>query len=123
MRDENKKTGYMCGVDWQHHVGYDSKGTAVYPSVEALKRHAHCWESCGIVRVSLEEVHWVVLQDFDREVNRDRHDGLKREALVQYWTRWLEQMLDTTEGREDLDLVFATNPKLLERAKRIFGVS
>lgn len=66
---------------------------------------------------------------FQLEDARDEATRLKRQVdrmradLVKRWTRWLEDVFGSAEGIEDLEYIFATNPELLARAKRIFGVS
>ena len=63
MTKNTKVFGYMCGVDFQHELGEASGGNLVYPSLADLKHHAKCWESCGVVKVSVQLVEWVVPQD------------------------------------------------------------
>lgn len=46
-------TAYMCNVDADYHLGEDSGGTALYPSVDDLKRHRACWSQCGVVEVEV----------------------------------------------------------------------
>jgi hypothetical protein len=58
--------GYMCGVDWQHELGEASGGNRVYASLADLKHHCKCWDSCGVVKVSVEMVEWVVDQDIHK---------------------------------------------------------
>ena len=46
---------YMCGLDWDYHLGEDVKGTKLYPSEKSLidnegKSHI---EECGIVKVEV----------------------------------------------------------------------
>lgn len=50
--------GYMCRIDFDYHLGYDSDGTKVYPSLHALRVDHPCVDDCGIIKVSvvLEEV-------------------------------------------------------------------
>jgi len=31
--------GYVCKTDFDYHLGIDSLGTTIYPSVRALRRH------------------------------------------------------------------------------------
>lgn len=54
---------YMCGVDYQEHLQNDSWGTRLYPSIEELRAHRKCVESCGIVAVRVEFVRWVQEQN------------------------------------------------------------
>jgi hypothetical protein len=58
------RTAYMCGVDFQHHLGEDSKATRTYASVECLKEARECWKQCGIVEVEVRVKAWVEPQDF-----------------------------------------------------------
>jgi len=49
----NCEIGYMCKIDFDHEAGYARGGVIIYPSVEDLKDHHDCWESCGIVEVKV----------------------------------------------------------------------
>ena len=51
---------YMCKTDFEHELGYDMQGSRVFPSIEDLKNHLMCWESCGIVEVEVNYVKTVV---------------------------------------------------------------
>lgn len=59
---------FLDGVDWQHEIG--NTNTTVYESAEHLKRKESCWQSCGIVEVTLEvkSVRWVHPQDLFKNV-------------------------------------------------------
>lgn len=58
------KIAYIDGIDWQHHVEDDAYGVKIYPSVRALKtNNGHSVERCGIVKVELREVEWVMPQN------------------------------------------------------------
>lgn len=59
---------YVCGVDWQHELGEALGGTDCYPSIKNLKEEKSCWESCGIVEISLNNSNatWVESQDFSK---------------------------------------------------------
>lgn len=60
---------YLCGVDYQHHLRGDSRGTRVYYSVESLKAQAACWRQCGIVALRvIPEPEWIEPQDFTKKV-------------------------------------------------------
>lgn len=48
--------GYMCETDYLHEIGEAPGGVEVYCSVEDVKRHKKCWESCGIVKVKIVKV-------------------------------------------------------------------
>lgn len=56
------KRSFMCGVDWQHHIGHDAGGTSLWPTIKALKAEAKCWRQCGIVEVEVRVVRWPVAQ-------------------------------------------------------------
>lgn len=58
------RIAYMCGVDFQHHLGEDVWPTKTYASVEALKASNKCWPQCGIVEVQVRVKSWVEPQDF-----------------------------------------------------------
>lgn len=51
--EDGSVIGYMDKTDWECELGAASGGNVVYPSVEDLKRHAGCHESCGIVKVKV----------------------------------------------------------------------
>ena len=58
------KFAYIDGIDWQHHVEDDAYGVKIYPSVDALEKGSgHSMEECGIVKIELREVEWVVSQN------------------------------------------------------------
>ncbi|MDB5975123.1 MAG: hypothetical protein JWR07_1883 [Nevskia sp.] len=71
---------YMCGVDFQHHLGNDAHGATLYGSIEDLRRARKCVDRCGIVAVRVELVEWVQEQDFSRRSAatsiRARNDAL-----------------------------------------------
>lgn len=59
-----KKTAYMDGIDWQHHVESDAFGVKVYPSVKALRDGSeHALDECGIVEVTMTLNKWVEPQN------------------------------------------------------------
>lgn len=62
--NRNKRTIYLCGVDWQHHLGKDCDptGAVVFNSVKDLKREKPCWKQCGIVKVDAKLVRFVARQ-------------------------------------------------------------
>lgn len=43
--------GYMDKTDFECELGAASGGNVIYPSVEDLKRHVSCHQSCGVVSV------------------------------------------------------------------------
>ena len=56
-----KKYGYMCSVDFDHHIESDAFGTNVFLSEEALRRNRTCVNNngptyCGIVKVKVKIV-------------------------------------------------------------------
>lgn len=58
--------GFMCGVDWQHELGEACGGNVVYPSIANLRHHRECAHECGVVKVSVELIEWVVPQNFEK---------------------------------------------------------
>jgi len=58
--------GYMCKTDFEYELGNASGGNVIYPSLIDLQKHKRCWESCGVVRVS---VHFeeIVIEEKDRD--------------------------------------------------------
>lgn len=63
---------FMDGIDWEHHLEADAKGTSLFPSVKSLKREKTCIDKggCGIVEVEVRLVRWVEPQDL-RYFNAD----------------------------------------------------
>ena len=55
----------MDGIDWEHHIEADAKGTSLFPSVKSLKREKKCIETggCGVVEVEVRLIRWVEPQD------------------------------------------------------------
>lgn len=47
------KIGYMCRIDFDHHMGNDPKGVEIYPTVGDLRDHHPCADECGIVEVEV----------------------------------------------------------------------
>ncbi len=58
---------FMDGIDWQHHLGSDVKGTSLYPTKSALLNGKPCVRSgeCGFVEVEVRLVRWVESQRFE----------------------------------------------------------
>ena len=57
-------TAYIDGIDWQHHIDDDAAGVMVFGSIENLKAGtSHDLAECGIVKIELCEVEWVVPQN------------------------------------------------------------
>ncbi len=67
---------FVDGIDWQHHLEANAKGTRLFPSVTALKEVRTCIDpgGCGVVEVEVRLIGWVEEQDLDRE------DGSVKEA-------------------------------------------
>ena len=53
------RTGYMCGVDFQHHLENDARPVKVYADEWTLRRMRPCVAECGIVEVEIKVVRWV----------------------------------------------------------------
>ena len=51
--EDGSVIGYMCRIDWECEIGGASGGNCVYASVDDLKKHRSCVESCGIVEVAV----------------------------------------------------------------------
>jgi len=59
---------YLCGIDWQHHVTGDTRGTSVFPSLDAITAARKCVSECGIVRARLVFEAWETpQQEFGRK--------------------------------------------------------
>ncbi len=67
QRAAANKCGFMDGVDWQHHLGQDAKGTRIYASVASLKDGIPHIEAagCGVVEVEVRFIRWVEAQDIE----------------------------------------------------------
>lgn len=68
------KTFYACGVDWQHELGCAFDRQNLFETVEELKAKAPCWESCGIVKITMT-ADWIVPQDLMKGVERLNGDS------------------------------------------------
>lgn len=82
----DRRIGYMDGIDWQHHIGEgnDPKGTRVFQSVELTRRGRGCLASgahCGIVKVEVRLVGWVVKQDLHREFMETQRKFTTKELI------------------------------------------
>lgn len=62
------RTGFMCMVDFDWHLGEDMKPARVYSTEADLRRERSCVEQCGIVEVEIRRVR--VVQD-EREPKWD----------------------------------------------------
>lgn len=72
--DKGAVTCYMDGIDYQHHLGVDTYGIKLYPSVEAAKSHEPCIVTggCGVVEVEVSFVAWAEKQALvHKEVNNN----------------------------------------------------
>lgn len=60
-RAEKTVRCFMDGIDWQHHLGNDRKGTPLFPSENSLLEGRTCIAEggCGIVEVEVKLVRWV----------------------------------------------------------------
>ena len=70
MADEKIKRGFMDGIDWQHHLEHDPKGSLVFPSTESTIRGKNCLAKgggCGVAEVEIRFVRWAVEQDIHGE--------------------------------------------------------
>lgn len=55
---------YLDGIDFQHHLEADVNGTKLYPSEKALRADTgHSLDECGIVRVKVVYLEWIVPQN------------------------------------------------------------
>lgn len=66
MADDNTvHRCFMDGIDWEHHLEADAKGTRLFASVQSLKREKTCIEigGCGVVEVEVRLIRWVEPQD------------------------------------------------------------
>lgn len=51
--------GFMCGVDWEHEIGQNCHGIAIYRSESDLRANRTCVDECGIVEVEVRIVRTV----------------------------------------------------------------
>ncbi len=64
---------FMDGIDWQHHLGSDGKGTLLFPTADGTKREKKCLAGgggCGVVEVEVRLIRWVDEQDLHGEAQR-----------------------------------------------------
>lgn len=64
MTNQAHHIGYMCTVDFQHHLRDDQFGARVYPDIESLRENRKCVEQCGITKVRVEFLEEVQPQKF-----------------------------------------------------------
>lgn len=68
---EEDNVGYICSINYDHHLGSDIYGVTIYPDVESLKKAQKCVNGkyhCGIYKVKvefIEEVQEEYLYDED----------------------------------------------------------
>lgn len=48
-----KRTGYMCAVDFEYHVGEGIKPVKVYSSPELAIEERKCVTACGLIEVEI----------------------------------------------------------------------
>lgn len=59
---------FMDGIDWQHHLTGDAKGTLLFPSEQSLRTEKTCLSGgCGVVEVEVSLIRWVEPQNFKIE--------------------------------------------------------
>jgi hypothetical protein len=68
---------FMDGIDWQHHLEADSRGTVLFPCEESLREAKECLKGgCGVVEVEVRLIRWVEPQDLKYEAMAvDADDG------------------------------------------------
>jgi len=69
------KSGFMCKIDYDHHIENDHFGCTIYPSEKALRKNHSPVGTCGIVRVE------VVLSDIIEET--DYTQGIPASELLE----------------------------------------
>ncbi|AXQ68936.1 hypothetical protein HOU00_gp189 [Caulobacter phage CcrPW] len=57
------RVGFMCMTDFDDELENAAGGNKVYPSMEDLKSNASCWDTCGVVRVTVVREEVVVPQN------------------------------------------------------------
>jgi hypothetical protein len=68
-KKKESKTGYLCGTDFQDEICDDNAHhVELYGSLSALKHHKKCFNSCGIVKVTVTVEKWVLKQDLSKEI-------------------------------------------------------
>lgn len=68
------KIGYMCKTDYDYHLEECYSPTYTYKSIENLKEHRDCVETCGIVKVKIE-LDKVVQEDKFFETEQEKTKG------------------------------------------------
>jgi hypothetical protein len=55
---------FMDGIDWQHHLDGDARGTPLFPNESSLRREKTCLKGgCGVVEVEVRLIRWIEPQD------------------------------------------------------------
>lgn len=67
MGDTKTVEVYMCGVDWQHEIGQAMGGVTLYSTLDDLERFRPCVKTCGVVKVKVQLVEWVIEQNFEEK--------------------------------------------------------
>lgn len=60
---QDTRVGFMCMTDFDDELEAAAGGNTVYPSLEDLKRNCTCWDSCGVVRVTVSREEVIVPQN------------------------------------------------------------
>lgn len=73
---------FMDGIDWQHHLEADSKGTPLYPSEVTLRRNKTCIATggCGVVEVEVRLIRWVEPQDLKWDHTNHAPDDMAKKV-------------------------------------------
>ena len=74
MNDSTPRRCFMDGIDWQHHLDADIRGTSLFPDEESLREVKTCLAGgCGVVEVEVRLIRWVEPQNlkfFDEHGNQ-----------------------------------------------------
>lgn len=69
-KKEVVKTVYMCGIGWQHEVG-ETNVDVFPPDLEHMKKLTkHDLEECGVARVEMRFIEWVVPQNIYKNIKK-----------------------------------------------------
>lgn len=68
-KGEDFVIGYMDLIDFECELGAAMGGNTVYPSIEDLKEHKGCVESCGIVEVEVRARK--IIQPWNPDLDRE----------------------------------------------------
>lgn len=58
----NVKIGFIDGIHFTHHLEADGQAVPVYSSKELCLEEESCANECGVVKVEIREIEWVVKQ-------------------------------------------------------------